>query len=583
MFKKTSSCLKALLFVFVLLSFLELWTILSVYWLTNEIKLNNPFLVLKLITSLSLYKLFILPAIPAGLVLFILILIKLPTPPSLHGNAHFANLSELRQVATLTTIGEPLPKHSLILGKRGNQLISLPFTNHALLGAPSRSGKGVSIIIPNCLSWNESLIAVDIKGELFDLTSGFREKGLRQDVFNFCPLSSNTHCYNPLDYVDRDNIANKISDLQLISTIIFSDEESKYSFWVEEAKSIFLGLMLWLLGSSRPQTLGELAHLIKGTDNLAEFLEDILSKSIIADNLSTLDPTAYTEIRNFLDKAPKEQSGVKSTLTAKLTLWANPIVNAATSKSDFDLRDFRKKPMTVYIGAQTNAKFTQAARLFRLFIEQFVTLNSKELPHASSPVKVLFVGDEFCNLGEMPILKSGMSYLAGYNIHMLNVIQNTGQFFDVYGGRDKADLFFQNSDIRIWFSQNTLNDQKFVSSDLGNQTIKVKTRSLQQGRTNTNHSEQSRPLLLPEEVKSFPNDSLIVVIPNQEFSLKIKRLCYYTEHYFKNRLLPAIKIAAVTPIQPTIKISKSILKKEEIDLSHFDEFELPNNNLSEMI
>jgi hypothetical protein len=197
----------------------------------------------------------------------------------------------------------------------------------------------------------------------------------------------------------------------------------------------------WLIDSGRPFTIGELTKFIKGTPDLIGELKFIRNMSINENGEITIHPIAYTNINNFVEKAEKEQSGVKSTITARLNLWDDPLIQAATSKSDFNIQVIRGKRMTIYLGIPIK-HLDRLAPLMNMFIQLFINAMTKNLPAEDEPYKVLVILDEFCALGRMDKLKSGFGFLAGYNVHLMAIIQNVGQFYDVYGGRDKVDVFF---------------------------------------------------------------------------------------------------------------------------------------------
>lgn len=268
----------------------------------------------------------------------------------------------------------------------------------------------------------------------------------------------------------------------------------------------------------------------------------------------------------FIQKAPKEQSGVKSTLTARLNLWDDPLIHAATSRSDFDVREMRKKRMTVYLGIPTN-HIERLAPLMNLFIQLFVNSMTEELPKKDEPHKVLIMLDEFCALGRMDTIKAGFGFLAGYNIHLMAIIQNIGQFYCLYGNRDSCDVFFQNTDYKIAYRQNTQTDREFVSEQLGMRTVKNRSKSYQgpllNGRIpSTNESVIGRPLLSPDQVRTFPKEEAIAII-NGEPPVKYKRIIYYEDARFKNRVLPPVQIAAITPYYPELHAKKIEVTTEE--------------------
>jgi type IV secretion system protein VirD4 len=232
-------------------------------------------------------------------------------------------------------------------------------------------------------------------------------------------------------------------------------------------------------------------------------------------------------------------------------------VVAATSKSDFDIREMRKKPMTVYLGIPAD-QLERLAPIMNLFVQQFVSLLSRHRPDPNTePYRVLAILDEFTNLGKMTKLRKGFSYLAGYHIHLMPVIQNLAEFYAIYG-KHESDTFLQNIDYKIMYRQNDETNKIFVSKNLGQRTVKVKTQSRHRnsrnaGGTTTGETIIARPLLSPDEVELFPKDKAIIKLSG-EHPIKFKRIIYYKNAIFKNRVLPPVDIPTIEPLYPTIQV-----------------------------
>jgi type IV secretion system protein VirD4 len=454
------------------------------------------------------------------------------------GDAHWASMREIKKMGLLDN------NNGLVIGEKYGRILRAPLTSHALVFAPSRSGKGVSQVIPNALTFKDSMLIVDVKDEIFAVTSGYRHKH-GQQVFRFSPAhpEGRTHCWNPLDLIDR-NSPELISDIDLIVEILISYSSDKDSMWIYEARALLKGILLWLMDSDKPFTLGELAYFIKGTPDFVGELRFIRDSNIDENGEITIHRVAFTNINNFIEKAEKEQSGVRSTITARLNLWDDPLIQAATSRSDFDIREIRKKRMTIYLGIQMQ-QLDRLAPLMNLFVQLFVNAMTKNIPQQDEPYKILTILDEFCALGRMDKLKTGFGFLAGYNIHLMAIIQNVGQFYDIYGGRDKADVFFQNTDYKIVYRQNTKTDQEFISQQLGNYAVKNLSKSFKHGighsLTGSTESYFSKPLLTPEEVRTFPKNEGIAIISGGA-PIKYKKINYYSHELLNSRICEAMKI-----------------------------------------
>lgn len=226
-----------------------------------------------------------------------------------------------------------------------------------MLFAPTGSGKGVGFVIPNLLFWTDSVIVHDIKLENYEITSGWRERqGQKVYVWNPAQPDGISHCYNPLQWISE-KPGQMVDDVQKIANLIMPEQD----FWQNEARSLFVGVVLYLLAApEKVKSFGEVVRTMRSDDvvyNLAVAL-DTMGK--------ILHPVAYMNIAAFLQKADKERSGVVSTMNSSLELWVNPLIDTATASSDFNILDFKKKKITVYVGL-TPDNLTRLRPLMQVF------------------------------------------------------------------------------------------------------------------------------------------------------------------------------------------------------------------------
>ena len=336
-------------------------------------------------------------------------------PEKLHGDAKWATEREVIKAGLRKKTG-------LLLGQTGRGYLIADGFQHVLLFAPTGSGKGVGFVIPNLLFWEESCICHDIKLENFELTSGYRQKiGQKVYLWNAASPQGVTHCYNPLDWVAKE-LGQRVDDVQKIANLLLPEQE----FWNNEARSLFVGVALYLLSVPEKITsFGEVVRTLKSDDvvyNLAVVL-DTLGKQI--------HPVAYMNIAAFLQKADKERSGVTSTLNSGLELWSNPLIDAATAKSDFDFNTFKKEKVTVYVGL-TPDNIDRLKPLMQIFYQQAAQILTKHIPKKDETVGVLMMMDEFPTLGEMILFKQGIAYFRGYRVRLFLIIQDIEQLKDIY-------------------------------------------------------------------------------------------------------------------------------------------------------
>ena len=478
-------------------------------------------------------------------------------PRSLHGDARFARRSEIARAGLLACDG-------IILGRVGGwgpfggRYLRLPGQQGVALSAQPRSGKGVGVVIPNLLSWPGSVVCTDIKKENWTITAGHRRR-CGQDVHLFDPLAPDgrTSRWNPLQYVSEEP-GQRISDVQLIASMFFPDPVNTDPFWMASARSLFLGIALYLFSTpSLPRTIGEILRQGMATDE-----EGFAAhwKRVIHGRMSGPHPLPDTCVRalyDVIDLAPQTASSIRKTFTSRLELWANPVLDAATAASDFDLRQLRRRPISIYLGVMPK-DLDRLAPLMSLFFQQAIAVQTDELPEHNPALKhqVLMVLDEFAALGRIPILTKASGFLPGYNVRVLLILQALSQLREVYG-ENGAKTLLKTLAARIFFAPNDMEDAEEISRELGTTTVKVDTRSkpafylfdLKARRPGSvSVSEQKRPLLLPQEVKELGAHRQIVFLENLR-PILCRKIVYYRMRLFRRRLLPAPEVAAIEPIR----------------------------------
>jgi len=472
----------------------------------------------------------------------------------LHGSARFATDAEIRASGLYADKG-------ILVGKHKGKFLVFDSQQFTLLAAPTRAGKGVGVVIPNLLTYPDSVVVLDVKQENYDITAGFRAKH-GQAVFLFNPFAEDmrTHRYNPLGYIS-DNPHFRVSDILAIGYAFWTGE-GKDPFFDDQARNLFLGLCLYLCETpDLPRTMGEL---LRQSSGKGQPVKDYLQSLIYArnyveieqnggkvkvprewregdDGLPPLSPECVDALNRFTSTSDNTLSSILASFNAPLVIWANPIVDAATSANDFNLRDVRKKRMTVYIGI-TPDHLAEAGILVNVLFSQLVNLNTKELPAKNPALKYqcLLLMDEFTAIGKVKIIAKAVSYMAGYNLRLLPIIQSVSQLASVYGQED-ARTFITNHALQIYFAPREQKDANEYSEMLGYQTVKAVSKGEQLGARSgrsKNESDQRRALLLPQELKEIGQDREIISLENTK-PIFCEKIRYYEDPVLMQRLLPA--------------------------------------------
>lgn len=477
---------------------------------------------------------------------------------ALYGEARFANTGEIARAGLFD-------KSGIIIGKWKSRFLMFGGMQFALLAAPTRSGKGVGIVIPNLLNWPESAVVLDVKQENFLITSGYRARyGQKCYLFNPFAEDGRTHRYNPLGYVSE-NPRLRVNEILAIGYSLYPGE-GKDAFWDDVARNLFLGLVLYLCETpSLPRTFGELVRQSSGKGKpVKEYIQGLVTernyreveeeddegevvtvlKPIIqwdGKGLPPLSMECVDALNRFTSASENTLSNIMSSFSAPLTLWASPVFDAATSANDFDLRNIRKERMTIYLGVPAN-KLAEARLILNLFYTQLVNLNTDLLLNATPELKyqVLMVDDEFTAPGRIGVIDKANAYMAGYGLRLLTIIQSPSQLEAEIPrgyGRESARTLVTNHACQIVYTPREQRDANEYSEMLGYYTYKGRSRSRQLGRSGGSESEsdQKRPLMMPQELKEMSQREQIVNLENTK-PIKCTKIAYFSEPVFMDRL-----------------------------------------------
>jgi type IV secretion system protein VirD4 len=480
-------------------------------------------------------------------------IVALPKRRTLHGDARWAKARHIRRAGLFSD-------HGIIVGRYKNRYLMFPGQTGVILAAPPRSFKGVSCVVPNLLNWPGSVLVLDIKKENWTITAGYRS--LFSEVHLFDPFSADgrTSRQNPFTYVS-DNPNLRIDGVQRIATMLYQESAGADPFWVKSARSLFVGIALYLFERRIyeraynadpahrdpmpvvPVTIGEVLRqgMASDEEGFSKHWKRIIEGwAAIGKPLS---PQCVSLIMDVVDLATQTASSVRKTFTSQLDLWLNPLLDMATSESDFDLRDLRKKKISVYLGVKPR-DFERLQVVMNLFFQQAIGEQTAELPENNPELKhqLLVVLDEFTAVGRIPILLTSIAFVPGYNVRTLMVIQTPSQLDEVYGQNGRK-IMLKTLAARIIFPPNDMEDARNVSEELGYTTVKSRSRTVpgvmgggKRG-PSINVTDQRRALMLPQEIKEMPADQQLLFVEHV-LPVKCHKIKYFDDPIFKKRLLP---------------------------------------------
>lgn len=482
-----------------------------------------------------------------------------PVARALHGDNRFATFREVFRAGLFGETG-------IILGRWGWRFIMLGRQLCAIVVAPPRSGKGAGLVQPNALAWLGSIVVNDVRKECYRITAGWR--CLFSKVHLFEPLSPTGHTaqWNPMSqyYVSDESEAARINDLQKLANHLSPDPAQGDPFWPASCRDLFLGLGLYVIETpALPRTLGEVVRqIMHGTDDsIGEHWKTVIAERDQAGK--PLSGTCKRMLYDFINLSPQTQSSIRKTFTAKLQLWTNPLIDAATSGDSFDLRMLRRKRISIYFGVKPG-DLGRLSLLTNLFFTQLMDVNMDAMPEDDPTIKyeLLPILDEVAAMGRLKILEDTIQAQGGYGIRPLIIAHSVPQLRSIYGADTTAHLI-SCCGARVMFAPNDHEFAAAISRELGTFTTTSQSTSRpahSPQAANVTTSQAARPLLNPQEVRMMGFNNQIIVVENIR-PIFCRKIWYWTRPVFlarANRTRPDIQ-----PIEIKIAPPPPLLEKKQ--------------------
>lgn len=375
-----------------------------------------------------------------------------------YGSARWAEDKEIRAAGLLGPDG-------VVLGRHTQDYLRHDGPEHVLCFAPTRSGKGVGLVVPTLLTWPGSCIVHDIKGENWTLTAGFRAKHGR--VLLFDPTNARSSAYNPLLEVRQGEW--EVRDVQNIADILVDPEGSldKRNHWEKTSHSLLVGAILHVLYAEKDKTLAGVANFLSDPRRPVEAtLRAMMDTPHLGE--AGVHPVIASSARELLNKSENERSGVLSTAMSFLGLYRDPVVARVTARCDWRIADLvgSRQPVTLYLVVPPS-DINRTKPLIRLILNQIGRRLTEELAGSGKRHRLLLMLDEFPALGRLDFFESALAFMAGYGLKGFLIAQSLNQIERAYGPNN---AILDNCHVRVSFATNDERTAKRVSDALGTAT-----------------------------------------------------------------------------------------------------------------
>ena len=451
-----------------------------------------------------------------------------------YGSARWATEKEVRAAGLFGDAG-------VFLGALGGSYLRHDGPEHVMAFAPTRSGKGVGLVVPTLLSWTGSAVVHDIKGENWQLTAGWRSRFSHCLLFN--PTDARSARYNPLLEVRRG--LEEVRDVQNIADILVDPEGAleRRNHWEKTSHSLLVGAILHVLYAEEEKTLARVACLLSDpTRSFVATLRAMMTTGHLG--ADGVHPVVASAARELLNKSDNERSGVLSTAMSFLGLYRDPTVAEVTSACDWRIDDLlhAERPVSLYLVVPPS-DMSRTKPLVRLVLNQIGRRLTERLQSADGRPErqLLLMLDEFPALGRLDFFETALAFMAGYGIRAVLIAQSLNQIAKAYG---ENNSILDNCHVRVAFATNDERTARRISDALGTATEQRAMRNYAGHRlapwlahVMVSRQETSRPLLTPGEVMQLPPSDELVLLSGTP-PIRARKLRYYEDRRFTGRLCP---------------------------------------------
>ncbi len=449
-----------------------------------------------------------------------------------YGSSRWASVKDIEEAGLFENRG-------VMLGLKERRYLRHDGPEHVMCFAPTRSGKGVGLVIPTLLTWTGSAVIHDIKGENWQLTAGWRSKFSHAILFN--PTDPASSKFNPLMEVRQGR--NEVRDVQNIADILVDPEGSleKRNHWEKTSHALLVGVILHVLYAEEDKTLSGVASFLSNPDcSFQKTLRAMMETNHLGDeNVHIVHPVVAEAARELLNKSDNERSGVLSTAMSFLGLYRDPTVAGATSRCDWRITDLvmAENPVSLYLVVPPS-DISRTKPLIRLILNQIGRRLTEKLELGAAKDdrhRLLLMLDEFPALGRLDFFESALAFMAGYGLRAFLIAQSLNQIEKAYGPNN---AILDNCHVRVAFATNDERTAKRISDGLGS-TTELRAQKNYAGHrlapwlshVMVSRQETPRQLLTPGEVMQLPSDEEILMVSGH-MPIRARKIRYYEDRNF---------------------------------------------------
>lgn len=513
--------------------------------------------------------------------------------PDLHGSAHWASREYLQErnygQNGKIFLGYGLPEHN----KAKSYAITSSTQRHLLTVAPTRSGKLLTSSMPRCLEHKGSLVALDVKdGELALIAARYRKDYLGHKVVVIDPwdeacsqLGLTPSRINVLDWLDAQG-DDFVEDALLIANALISDRGTKEPFWSDEARSLVMGLILYVAATplvllpteKKSRDLAQVRRLLNLSKD--DFRDMVCGKfEGKGDNVELVHPgmaqSANEHVRaaaaRILNKADKELSGVISTAQQNTHFLESPKIQRSLEASDFSFEELEHGNIDIFIVLPAGRLYSYS-RYLRMLISIAITAITRFKSKPDPPV--YFLIEEAAALGRLEVIESAYGLMAGYGMQLHMIVQDLNQLASIYEKRWQT--FIANSGVIQVFGTNDLMTADYVSQLCGVTTVESLSEHSAQMRAglfsspnylSREDSVTPRKLIMSDEIMAMHPATQILILSHCRPIACFKTAYFLDRRYRKKNGAPIFDIHPHYADKPLARAIDFINKGQNIALA----------------